>query len=260
MRFAASLPILPLLLLLPLPIRAQGASCPPGMALVDSFCIDRWEATIVGQSPYDVPTGGTAATAPGAVPQGYISGTVAAAACATAGKRLCTDTEWLRACRGPTTTIYPYGDVLVADACNDTRAEHPVITLFGAGATFSFAQLNDPQLNQLPDTVDPTGSNAQCVSAEGVFDLHGNLNEWTSDPTGTTRGGNYVEAFVNGQGCLYRTTANNSGYHDFSTGFRCCADPGAAAPVPGLQWPWLLVLPAAILVVGLLARQRPARA
>ena len=34
----------------------------------------------------------------GAVPQGYISGEKAKAACINAGKRLCNNTEWLRAC------------------------------------------------------------------------------------------------------------------------------------------------------------------
>jgi hypothetical protein len=81
--------------------------CPAGMARVAGFCIDRWEAALVGAdgrgwSPYKNP--GTAAvvavSAPGLVPQGYVNQTQATAACAAAGKRLCTDTEWLRACQG----------------------------------------------------------------------------------------------------------------------------------------------------------------
>ena len=28
-----------------------------------------------------------------------------------------------------------------------------------------------------------------------------------------------------GAGCLYATTAHAQSYHDYSTGFRCCADP-----------------------------------
>lgn len=199
--------------------------CPEGMALVDGFCIDKWEASIRDWSPFQVPSSGTAVTLADVVPQGYISGDVAEAVCRAAGKRLCTSPEWLRACGGPSGTTYPYGDTYQAGTCNEGRTTHPVIELFGNGADWSSAQMNDPRLNQLPESLDRTGANASCVSAEGVFDMHGNLHEWVADPDGTFRGGFYVDARINGEGCSYRTTAHGRGYHDYSTGFRCCADP-----------------------------------
>jgi hypothetical protein len=52
----------------------------------------------------------------------------------------------------------------------------------------------------------------------------GNLHEWTADPAGTFRGGFFVDTRVNGNGCLYRTTAHDTSHWDYSTGFRCCAD------------------------------------
>jgi formylglycine-generating enzyme required for sulfatase activity len=55
--------------------------------------------------------------------------------------------------------------------------------------------------------------------------MMGNLHEWTADPAGTFRGGFYVDTTINGAGCLYRTTAHVASYWDYSTGFRCCADP-----------------------------------
>lgn len=55
--------------------------------------------------------------------------------------------------------------------------------------------------------------------------MMGNLNEWTADANGTYRGGYYVDTAINGQGCLYTTTAHDMDYLDYSTGFRCCADP-----------------------------------
>lgn len=198
--------------------------CPAGMAHVEDTCIDRWEAHLEGHSPYAVPAAGVARTGPDVVPQGHISGDVAAAACAAAGKRLCTSAEWLRACRGPASRVYPYGSAYVPSACNEGRRAHPVIELFGDSADWSMRQMNDPRLNQLPGTVDPTGTNPVCLSAEGVYDLHGNLHEWVADPEGTFRGGFYVDAEINGEGCLYRTTAHGRTYHDYSTGFRCCAD------------------------------------
>lgn len=241
------------------PALGQELVCPAGMARVEDFCIDRWEAHLADASPFEVPTGGLAVSEAAVVPQGYVSGTVAAAACTAAGKRLCTATEWTRACRGPTGTTYPYGNAYVAGACNDVRAEHPVVTLFGTGATFDAQQMNDPRLNQLPDTVDPTGANAACVSAEGVYDLHGNLNEWISDPGGTWKGGFYVEAVQNGSGCLYTTTAHPVSYHDFSTGFRCCAEPEVGPPVPTLSRTALVALWSALCLVGWAGWRRAAR-
>jgi hypothetical protein len=29
---------------------------------------------------------------------------------------------------------------------------------------------------------------------------------------------------MNGDGCSYKTVAHDADYHDYSTGFRCCAD------------------------------------
>jgi formylglycine-generating enzyme required for sulfatase activity len=195
------------------------------MALVDDFCVDRWEASIRDWSPFDVPDSGVARTLADVVPQGYISGDVAGAVCAAAGKRLCTSPEWLRACGGPAGTTWPYGNTYLPDACNEGREVHPVIELFGDDADWSPTQMNDPRLNQLPESLDRTGANPACVTAEGIFDMHGNLHEWVADADGTFRGGFYVDASINGEGCSYRTTAHTSGYHDYSTGFRCCADP-----------------------------------
>jgi len=207
--------------------------CPAGMLQIPAspaFCIDRWEASLVlvadgtPWSPYYNPGNEAvkAVSIPGAVPQGYISGTQAAAACAAAGKRLCTDTEWLRACRGPQSTVYPYGDTRMDGVCNDARALHPAIEYFGASDPDVWSKLGHPCINQLPDSLDRTGTNSGCLTAEGVFDMMGNLHEWTADPAGTFRGGFYVDTKLNGNGCLYVTTAHNTAHWDYSTGFRCC--------------------------------------
>ena len=69
------------------------------------------------------------------------------------------------------------------------------------------------------------GARDECVTAEGAFDMMGNLHEWTADPAGTFRGGFYVDTAINGNGCLYATTAHDVSHWDYSTGFRCCATP-----------------------------------
>ncbi len=205
--------------------------CPAGMLLVDTFCVDRFEASLVTLdgaewSPYFNPgdTPVRAVSVEGAIPQAYINGIQAGEACANAGKRLCYDDEWLRACQGPDGTTYPYGDMDVPGVCNDARAMHPAIEYFGTSADWIWSELGNACIDQLHDSLDRTGENAGCFTAEGAFDMMGNLHEWTADPAGTFRGGYYVDTVINGPGCLYATTAHNTSHWDYSTGFRCCAD------------------------------------
>ena len=70
------------------------------------------------------------------------------------------------------------------------------------------------------------------ANRSGLYDMVGNLHEWTADPRGTFQGGYYLDTRENGEGCAYRTTAHGFDYHDYSTGFRCCADFGQGAPGP----------------------------
>ncbi|MBI2897888.1 MAG: SUMF1/EgtB/PvdO family nonheme iron enzyme [Deltaproteobacteria bacterium] len=209
--------------------------CPGGMLRVGEFCIDRFEASLElveppgaesSWSPYWNPGEERvrAVSIRGAVPQAYVSGRQAGSACEEAGKRLCTDDEWLRACQGPAGATYPYGDERVDGVCNDSRAQHPAVEYFGTAEDWIWSELDHPCLDQLPESLDPAGENDGCVTAEGAFDMMGNLHEWTADPDGTFRGGFFVDTVVNGEGCLYRTTAHDSSYWDYSTGFRCCVD------------------------------------
>lgn len=130
--------------------------CPPGMARITTFCVDRYEAALLeldttgtplaGWSPYHNP--GTArvraVSLAHAVPQAYITQVQAAAACTEAGKRLCSDAEWLRACQGPETTTYPYGNTIKPGACNEARAVHPAIARAPTGSGPSSATPASP--------------------------------------------------------------------------------------------------------------------
>lgn len=211
--------------------------CPSRMALVsETLCIDiaegALEEEIAGEwassSPYLTVDGREvrAVVAWEAVPQGYISGDEAEAACAASGKRLCTSEEWLAACRGPDDWLYPYGDDPIDGTCNDHYAgSHPVIDYFGTSeGIWDMDHMNDPGINQQEGTVAAGGEYSGCVGPVGAWDMHGNLHEWVTDSEGTFRGGFYADASINGPGCTYTTTAHERGYHDYSTGFRCCAD------------------------------------
>ena len=212
--------------------------CPAGMAPIPGrkgLCVDRWEAHLVEMledgtehtwSPYFNPGGlrVRAKSAAGAIPQGYISQVQAGVACAAAGKRLCRDDEWVAACRGSKATQFPYGNDEKRGTCNDHRDPHPAMQYLESHDLSVFTKLEHPCINQVPDSLLPCGAKNACVTPESVYDIVGNLHEWTADPNGHFRGGYYVDTWLNGHGCDYVTTAHEARYWDYSTGFRCCAD------------------------------------
>jgi formylglycine-generating enzyme required for sulfatase activity len=225
--------------------QAEASGCPSGMVSIGGkFCIDRYEASTeegdVGKdgkfvvskrhSPYKPVTGLTvrAVSVKGRVPQGYINRDEAEQACENAGKRLCTDDEWITACKGKSPTLYPYGNDHEEGYCNDSGVSSMNI-IFGLGkdtppdsSAYTRINMNDERLNEMEGTVAPSGKFSKCKNSYGAYDMVGNLHEWTADPNGTFRGGYYLDTHINGDGCDYRTTAHNAVYHDYSTGFRCC--------------------------------------
>ena len=101
---------------------------------------------------------------------------------------------------------------------------------------------------QEPGFLARSGAYEGCVGEAGVYDLVGNLHEWVSDVAdaafearlrgeGVARsfqywspgnavfmGGFYSTHGELGPGCTFTTIAHEARYHDYSTGFRCCAD------------------------------------
>ena len=234
------------LLLSPIELRARGVGCPAGMVSVfGRYCVDRYEAsvdvvdergrTLRRHSPYQTASIDEllrARSRGGVVPQAYFSQEQALAACRAAGKRLCTDQEWVAACKGKQPTRYPYGEDRQAGRCND-QGVSPLRRFHGRDdsvATFGMEAMNDPRLNQVAGSVSRTGQFRRCRNSFGLYDMVGNLHEWTSHPAGTFRGGYYLDVVLNGEGCDYKTTAHDPKYHDYSTGFRCCSDPGPLRP------------------------------
>jgi len=247
---AGALTALSLLALLPSPQATAKARsrCPAGMASIQGrFCIDAYEAsvdvvsasgrTLRRHSPYHTPSADlriAARARRGVVPQAYISQAQASAACEAAGKRLCSDEEWLQACRGRSPTLYPYGDEHQAGRCND-KGVSPLRLLHGKDEgleVFGMEAMNDPRLNKMAGTVARTGAFRRCRSSFGTYDMVGNLHEWTADSNGTFRGGYYLDNEINGRGCDYVTKAHDTKYHDYSVGFRCCKGGSTSADRP----------------------------
>jgi formylglycine-generating enzyme required for sulfatase activity len=216
------------------------ARCPSDMVSIDGrFCIDRYEAYVSillpggkqrRHSPFK-PVGDrsdiVAHNRRGRMPQGYISRIAAEAACKGAGKRLCGDFDWIAACRGKKPTIFPYGDSWEPGRCNDSGVSAFNLLFGGNGkeapqSAYTFENLNDSRINKHKGTCAPSGRFKRCKNGYGVYDMVGNLHEWTSDLGGTFRGGYFLDVRSHHYGCDYKTTAHAPKYHDYSTGFRCC--------------------------------------
>jgi len=147
------------------------------------------------------------------MPWSNLSWDDAQAACAAAGKRLCTLSEWITTCKGPDGLTYPYGDAYDAEACNGIDAH---------GLTEGGDRIFFPEA---------TGSFERCTNGFGVYDLSGNVWEYTAEqdtPTPRINGGAYncIDS-----GLLHRCDheqLHHAGYDAARSngGFRCCRNPG----------------------------------
>jgi hypothetical protein len=138
----------------------------------------------------------------GAIPTTSVTQAEARELCEGQGKRLCTELELERACKGPLNTAYEYGDAYKPAVCATGTARNLV----------------------------PNGVNAACRSAFGVHDLHGGIWQWTSSQWGrdttkpnlvTVRGGNGVEGELLGRCANGRGVRADARRSD--VGVRCCA-------------------------------------
>ncbi len=154
---------------------------------VKAYCIDRYEY-------------------PGRMrrPKTNVSFYQAQKICRSLGKRLCTEYEWEKACKGRANFRFPYGNSFDPNRCN-TRAgsRNRKVTL--------------------------SGKFKGCRSPYGVYDMSGNVAEWTSSPfrpgsrNKTIRGGaaNRPDWDVR---CASRGSLPPNRKKS-TVGFRCCADP-----------------------------------
>ena len=160
----------------------------------------------------------------GVLPQGYISGRVAAEACVRAKKRLCTHEEWTFACRGERQTKYPYGNEYRHGVCNVYRSSHPAQILHdNASIGHSDPRLGLVKAEDGQPLLRTTGSTKECASHWGkdaVEDMVGNEDEWIDDPEGTFVGGFFSRSTK--EGCDSMVRVHPFTHWDYSIGVRCC--------------------------------------
>lgn len=205
--------------------------CASDMVETESFCIDRFEAPNVE----------------GALPLVMYSLYESQAWCEARGKRLCFDDEWTEACAGPEGFAYPYGNTRIPGQCNDEEtwlvysqsdlnrwpslASSPEVSsyeeLIIAASATSDGAIAAEEIESLYQA-EGGGANASCGGFYGVYDLVGNIEEWTlrrdggdgPDFSGKLKGRYWAESRT----CQNGVTTHGNGFRFYEIGFRCCSD------------------------------------
>jgi formylglycine-generating enzyme len=144
----------------------------------------------------------------------------AGAICKNQGKRLCTEDEWTFACEGEEALPYPYGYVRDAEACQVDKKWRMFFGGFLRGNPEAVA-INE--LDYLWQGL-PSGSKPKCKSPFGIFDMTGNVDEWTlsSRPgrRSILKGGYWGPVRTR---CRPSTRAHGEDHAFYQQSVRCCA-------------------------------------
>lgn len=144
-------------------------------------------------------------------------------ACKNEGKRLCSEDEWTFACEGEEASPYPNGYTRERDACVN---DQPWKKFDGQALMPRTGKNAMLELDRLWQGL-PSGSRAACKSQSGVYDLTGNIDEWTKSSIAGERpsvlkGGYWGPVRTR---CRPATKAHDETHTFYQQGFRCCSDP-----------------------------------
>jgi sulfatase modifying factor 1 len=168
------------------------------------FCIDRFEYP----------------NRKGEYPVLFVNWNEANDLCADEGKRLCTETEWTFACEGEEARPYPYGYVRDAEACIVDKTWVPYFP-----QAFSTPEGTMHELDRLWQGA-PSGARPKCKSPFGVYDMTGNVDEWTRSSSkegrpSVLKGGYWGPVRTR---CRPSTRAHGELHAFYQQGLRCCAN------------------------------------
>ena len=197
--------------------KPDGSHMIAGKTAKGSFFIDPYEASLTAD--------GKAVSLPGVEPA-LASWTEADAACKKAGKRLCSEEEWMGVCTGT-----PAVDNNNNGQFADDDVEGP---MYPYGAFYDAGTCRD-QEDKYKGKAGLTGSLEKCRTASGVFDLTGNIGEWTgiTKETAGLMGGHNSSG--ESARCNMRSSSFGTGNRNMTTGFRCCADTDVQQKVDASQ-------------------------
>ena len=167
-----------------------------------NYCIDKYEAS----------------DQEGDMPPIMITWAQAKRNCEQHNKRLCSDREWTLACEGPDILPYPYGLNRDSEACNIDKDQKNV--------DVEHSKMNAKDVADLDQRV-ASGSMPNCVSAYGIYDMTGNVDEAVINSSGkpyksALKGGHWVKGARNR--CRPATLAHNEYFANYETSYRCCKD------------------------------------
>jgi len=160
----------------------------------------------------------------GAYPLAMVAWHEATGLCSEQGKRLCDESEWTFACEGEEAMPYPYGYRRDPEACvvdapwrafNPTALSHRDSTAAAAEMARLWQAL-------------PSGARPGCRSSFGVYDLTGNVDEWTrsvrpGERPSILKGGYWGPVRTR---CRPATRTHDENHVFYQQGFRCCSDSG----------------------------------
>lgn len=145
------------------------------------------------------------------------------ALCKRDQKRLCSEDEWTFACEGEEAQPYPNGYAR-EDVCVNDRTWREFKQF---GRRDSEATMRE--LDRLWQG-EPSGSKPRCKSPFGVYDMTGNIDEWTrssrvGERPSVLKGGYWGPVRTR---CRPATKAHGETHMFYQEGLRCCADPNVA--------------------------------
>jgi len=144
--------------------------------------------------------------------------------CAQRGKRLCTESEWTKACEGPSNKPFPYGYVRDPKKC---RGDQP----WDFPSKEKLLARDPAEIERLWQGV-PSGSQPECVTDYGVHDMPGNADELASseklnggpkeDFDNVTTGGPWYLGVRNM--CRPKIYTHDESFAYYYLSWRCCQE------------------------------------